>query len=44
MLQVDCECPEGLEGECHACQREALEQGIESAMLAAEELCALDSY
>jgi hypothetical protein len=33
---VDCECPEGLEGACEACQQETLERGIESAMLRAE--------
>jgi hypothetical protein len=34
---IDCDCPEGLEGTCEACQREQLEQGIENAMLEAEE-------
>jgi len=33
---VDCECPTGLEGDCEACRLEALERGIEHAMLQAE--------
>lgn len=36
MNPIDCECLEGLEGECHACERENLEQGIDRAMLQAE--------
>lgn len=37
MIPIDCDCPEGLEGDCEACRQEVLEQGIERAMLEAEE-------
>lgn len=36
MIPTDCECLEGLEGDCEACQREELENGIDNAMLQAE--------
>jgi hypothetical protein len=41
-MVIDCDCPTGLEGECEACEREALERGIESAMLRAEDEGGLD--
>jgi hypothetical protein len=34
---LDCDCPEGLEGECNACRQEALERGIEAVMMRAED-------
>lgn len=34
---LDCDCPEGLEGECPACQQEALEQAIDAQIMQAEE-------
>lgn len=37
MVPIDCDCPYGLEGECMACEREALEQGIDHAMMEAEQ-------
>lgn len=32
MAPIDCECSEGLEGGCFACEREDLETGIDRAM------------
>lgn len=36
MKPIDCDCPEGLENNCEACEREELEHGIESAQQRAE--------
>ncbi len=36
-MPIDCDCPEGLEGDCESCRIEAMERGIETAMMIAED-------